>query len=154
MRLLKSIYVITKYGNLFADELPEWLIQAGFIQYQCYMSIYYIYAPYGTKIVVLSYVDDCVYWYYYEAIVKWSLDTLGERLYVNFLGYAHWFMSTRISQMNDHYISVDQAIYATYMVEKHLDTTTVKARTTLPYDMIFTKAYASTSDEKSEKLTR
>ena len=27
------------------------------------MSTYYKYAPDGSKIVVLSYVDDCVYWY-------------------------------------------------------------------------------------------
>ena len=26
------------------------------------MSIYYKYAPYGSNIVLLSYVDDCVYW--------------------------------------------------------------------------------------------
>ena len=30
----------------------EWLIKAGYVQYQCQMSIYYKYAPYGTKIVV------------------------------------------------------------------------------------------------------
>ena len=52
---------MTKSGKLFSDELTEWLIEAGFIQYKCHMSIYYNYAPDGTKIVVLSYVDDCVY---------------------------------------------------------------------------------------------
>ena len=57
------------------------------------MSIYYKYAPYGSKIVVLSYVDDCVYWYTSEALGKWYVDTLGKRLHVNFLRYAHWFMS-------------------------------------------------------------
>ena len=34
------------------------------------MSIYYKYAPYGTKIVVSSYVDGFVYWYTYEALGK------------------------------------------------------------------------------------
>ena len=32
------------------------------------MSIYYKYAPYGTHIVILSYVDDCVYWYTPESL--------------------------------------------------------------------------------------
>ena len=78
---------------------------------------------------------------------------------MNFLGYAHWFMSIRISQLKDHYISVDQAKYATSIVEKYLDTATVKVRkkfhkTTLPDDMIFTKEDVSTSDELVEKLTR
>ena len=78
---------------------------------------------------------------------------------MNFLGFAHWFMSIRISQLKDHSISVDQARYATSMVAKYLDTSTVKVsnkfyKTTLPYDMIFTKEDVSTSDEQIERLTR
>ena len=103
---------------LFADELTEWLIEEGFILSQCQMSIYYKYTPYGSKIVALSYVGDCVYWYNSEALGKWFMDTLGKRFHVNFLGYAHWFMSIRISQMKDHSISVDQARYATSVVAK------------------------------------
>ena len=87
------------------------------------------------------------------------MDTLGKIFHVNFLGNAHWFMSTRISHMKDHYISVGQARYATSIVEKYFDTATVKGKTQfyktpLPSDMIFTKADASTSDQQVEKLTR
>ena len=57
------MYGMTNYGKLFADELTEWLLEAGFIKSQCQMSIYYQYEPDGTKIVVLSYVDECVYCY-------------------------------------------------------------------------------------------
>ena len=83
---------------------------------------------------------------------------MDKRLHVNFLGYAHWFMSIRISQLKDHSISVDQARYATYIVAKYLDTATVKGsktfyKTTLPVDMIFTKEDVSTSDAHVEKLT-
>ena len=60
-----------------------------------------------TRIVALSYVDDCVYWYTNEDPGKWFVDTLGKIFHVKFLGYAHWFMSIRISHMKDHYISVD-----------------------------------------------
>ena len=57
--------------------------------------------------------------------------------------------------MKDHSISVDQAIYDTSIVTKYLDNATVKTiikfyKTTFPSDMIFTKADASTSDEKVE----
>ena len=83
------------------------------MQSQCQMSIYYKYEPDGSNIVVLSYVDDCFYWYTNEDIVKWFVDTLGKRFHVNFLGFAHWFMSIRISQLKEHSISVDQARYAT-----------------------------------------
>ena len=83
------MYGMKNYGNLFSDELAEWLLEAGFIQSQCNISIYYKYAPYVTKIVVLYYVDDCVYWYNFEALGKWFVDTLGNIFHVNFLGYAH-----------------------------------------------------------------
>ena len=61
--------------------------------------------------------------------------------------------------MKDHYISVDQARYSTYIVAKYLDTATVRTgenfhHTHLPSDMIFNKSDASISDEKIEKLTR
>ena len=54
LKLLKPMYVMTNSGKLFADELKEWLIEEVFIQSQCQMSIYYKYAPDGSKIVVLS----------------------------------------------------------------------------------------------------
>ena len=126
---------------------------------QCQISIYYKYAPDGSKIVVLSYVNDCVYWYTNEYLGKWFVDTLGKIIHVNLLGFAHWFMSIRISQLKDHSISLDQARYATSIVAKYLDTATVKVstkfyKTTLTADMIFTKEDVSTSDEQTEKLTR
>ena len=75
------------------------------------------------------------------------------------MGYAHCFMSIRISQLKDNSISVYQARYATSIVAKYLDTATVQVsnkfyNTTLPADMIFTKEDVSTSDEQVEKLTR
>ena len=109
---------MTKSGKLFADELTQWLLEAGFIQSQCQISIYYKYAPYGSKIVVLSYGDYCVYWYTYEDLGKWFVDNLGKIFNVKFLGYAHWFMSIRISQMKYHYIFVDQDRRATSIVAK------------------------------------
>ena len=45
---------MTNSGKLFADELTEWLLEVGFIQSKCQMSIYYKYAPYGKKL--LSYL--------------------------------------------------------------------------------------------------
>ena len=159
LKLLKSMYGMTNSGKLFDDKLIEWLIEERFIQSQCQMSIYYKYAPDGSNIVVLSYVDYCVYWYTNEDIGKWFVDTLGKIFHVKFLGFAHLFMSIRISQLRGNSISVYQARYATYIVAKYLDTATVKVRnkfykTTLPADMIFTKEDVSTSDEKVEKVTR
>ena len=116
--LLKSMYGMNNSGKLFSDELTEWLLESGFILYQCQMSIYYKYVPYGSKIVVLSYFYDCVYWYTSEDLRKWFVDTLVNIFHVNFLVYAHWFMSIRISQMRYHSISVVQARYASSILVK------------------------------------
>ena len=105
------------------------------------MSISYKYASDGSNIFVLSYVDYCVYWYHYKALGIWFVDALVKIFHVDFLGYAHWFMSIRVSQMKYHSISVDQARYSTSVVAKYLYTVTVKAstkfyKTTLRADMI------------------
>ena len=107
----------------------------------------------------LSYVDYCVYWYTPEALGKLILDALGNIFHVNLLGYSHWFVSIRISQMNDHSNSVDQSRCATSIVSNYLDVDIVTTnekfyKTNLAYDMIFTKTDTSTSDEQVDKLTR
>ena len=90
---------------------------------------------------------------------KWFVDTLGKIFHVNFLGYPHWLMPIKISQMKDNSTSVDQARYVTSIVVKYLDTATVKVskkfyKTTFISDMIFTKEDVSTSYEQFEKLNR
>ena len=57
------MYGMTNSGKLFSDYLIEWLVESDFIQPQCQMYKYINYAPDGTNIVVLSYVDAFVYWY-------------------------------------------------------------------------------------------
>ena len=74
---------------------------------------------------VLSYVDGCVYWYTSEALGKWFVDTLVKIFRVNLLVFLHWFMSIRIPLLKDHLITVDQDTYATDVVDKYLDNTTV-----------------------------
>ena len=90
--IFKSMYGMTNSGQLFSDGLKECFLEAGFIQSQCQMYIYQKYAPYERNIVLLYYVDDCVYWYTYEYLGKGFVYTLGKRFHVKFLGYVHWFM--------------------------------------------------------------
>ena len=104
----------------------------------------YKYALDGSNLFVLSYVYDCVYWYTYDRLGKWFVNTLGNIFHVKFLGYAHWFMYNRISQLRDYLISVDQDRYGTYIIAKYLDTDTIKENTNdhknnLTHGMIFTK---------------
>ena len=84
--LLKPMYGMTNSGKVFADDFKVWLINESCLkQSQYQMSIYYKNAPYGTKNVVLIYVEVCFYWYTSEAIVKWFVEKLGRKLHMKFL---------------------------------------------------------------------
>ena len=48
LRSLRSMYGMTNSGKLFSDDFTECLLEAGFIQYQCQIFIYYKYVPDGT----------------------------------------------------------------------------------------------------------
>ena len=88
---------MTNYGKIFADELTNWLInETGFKQSKFVMSVYYNYETDEYKLVVLYYVDDCVYLYTYEELGKCFVDKPGNIFHINFLGYTHWFISIRI----------------------------------------------------------
>ena len=121
------MYGMTNSGKLFSEELTNWLIyESGFNHSKCQISVYYNNAPDGTNLVLLSYVCGFVYWYIFETLVKYFVDTLEKIFHVKFLLYANWFISIKISQLKNHYISVDEARYDTSVVEKYLDTATIK----------------------------
>ena len=69
--LKKSMYGMNNSGRIFYGDITNWLIeQEGFKKSQCQMSIYYNYETDVSKLVVLSYVYACVYWYTYEELVN------------------------------------------------------------------------------------
>ena len=68
-------------------------------------------------------------------------------------------MSISISQLKYYSISMDQDKYVTSIVEKYLDTATIKEnpifrKTTFIHDMIFTREDSSTSYEQVEIIYR
>ena len=85
------MYGMNNSKKLFSDKLTYWIINESVFnksQYQMYIN--YKYAPDGSKLVVLYYVEEWVYWYIYDEIVKWFVDKLGNRFHVRLLGYAHF----------------------------------------------------------------
>ena len=69
--MAKSMYGMTNSVNLYANKIINCLIdEAGFKQEIFQMSIYYIYAPDGSKLVVLSCFYYYIYWFTYEELVK------------------------------------------------------------------------------------
>ena len=90
-----------------SDELTDWFIEVVGLKIIFPYYIYYKYAPDESRLVVLSYFDDCVYCYTYEELVKWFVDTVVNWFHVNFLGCAHWFIFIRISQLKDYSLPVE-----------------------------------------------
>ena len=75
------MYGMPNSGKLFSDELTYWLIyEAGFNQSKYKISVYYKYARDVSKLVVLSYVDDYVYWYTSEKLGNLFVDTLEQKI--------------------------------------------------------------------------
>ena len=106
--LKNSMYGMNNSGKRFSDELTNFMINvSGFKKPQFKLSIHYKYVPDVSKLVVLSYVEDCVVWYDKEDLGKWFVDKLRKRFNVNFLGHVHWFMPIRISQIKGYSISLD-----------------------------------------------
>ena len=84
---------------------------------------------------------------------------LGKILHFKFLGYTYWFISINISQLEKHYISVDQVWYTSSVIAQYVDTSVIKLKlkfhkTALPHDMIFTKEFNCFIDEQAKVLYR
>ena len=63
---------MTNSRKLFAGKITDLVInEAGSKRSQFQISIYFHYAPGGSKLVVLSPVGDCIYWYIFEELGKW-----------------------------------------------------------------------------------
>ena len=83
---MKSMYRMTKSGELFSDEPTNLMInEAGFKQAKYQMPVHDKFSPYGFKLVMLPYVYACVYWYTYKELGKLFVDTLGNLLHMQFL---------------------------------------------------------------------
>ena len=86
-----SIYHMDISGKISAGKLINWMIyEARFKQSECQISIQHKYEPNVSRLVVLYYVNDCVYWCLCEEIGKWFMyNRLRKRFNMKFLGHAH-----------------------------------------------------------------
>ena len=139
------MYGMPNCGNLFADELSNWMIdKIGFNQSKFQISVNYKYSPDRSKLVQWYYADYCVYWYKYELLGKCFVVTLVNIFHVKFLGYSHFLFPFEYHNLENilfQWIKIDM-LYI--LLQKYLDTFTIKENskfhnTDFPHDMIFTK---------------
>ena len=111
---------MTNYGKIFADELITWLIyETGFTKSQSQISIYHKYSPDGSKLVVLSQVDECVNLYKSEELGNQFLDTLEKIFYISRLMHLLGQMRMFLKLHRDWQNSYDSIIWMMLYLESN-----------------------------------
>jgi hypothetical protein len=76
----------------------------------------------GSKIYLLNYVDDMLYYWTHSSGIKRFEELLKQRFNVELMGQAHWYLATRINQLNNYDVEFDQSRYCKSIMKKYLDT--------------------------------
>ena len=122
------------------------------------MSIYYKYAPDGSKTVVLYYVDIFLLVYKWRSlkIVCWYLGKEIPCEILEICTLVHINKNFSIKGSFHFYGSGYICHFYCWKILGHCHSEGKKKfyKTTLPDDMVFTKKYVSTSDGQVKKLTR
>lgn len=111
----------------------------------------------GSKLSLLNYVDDMLY--YGTDITKFREfeKQLGKRFTLELLGNAHWYLGSRINQLENFDIEINQLRYCRAIIKKYLETAgcanNIKQHNTpLPSGFIPTADDCAISKDMSQQL--
>jgi len=157
IRLAKSMYGMTLSGKYWFLDLQEHLLQLGFKPSSTVPCLFIKEDEDGDKIYVLNYVDDMLYYGTNDVKVKQDEESLQARFSLELMGQAHWYLSTRINQLSNYNIELDQTRYCKAIVKKYLDSAGTKRDaafhpTPLPLDFIPTADDCSVNEAAVQKL--
>jgi hypothetical protein len=107
VRLLMSMYGTTLCGKYWYLDLLDVLKEIGFKEGQCVKCFFVKTFLDGSKLYILNYVDDMLYYGEHATKVKEFEDQLGQRFKLELLGQAHWYLATRIHQLGNFNIELD-----------------------------------------------
>jgi len=143
VRLAKSMYGMTLSGKYWFLDLQDYLVELGFKPSSTIPSLFIKVDNKGNQIYVLDYVDDMLYYGTNEASINEFEQQLQKRFNLELMGQAHWYLSTRINQLSNYDIELDQSRYCKAIVKKYLDIAGTKRDlsihpTPLPLDFVAT----------------
>ena len=141
VRLIKSMYGMALSGKYWYQELQEWLLENGFIQSKVIACLFWKTFEDGSKVYLLDYVDDCLYYGTSDVSLKKFETEISARFDLTLMGQAHWYLSTRIQQSENFDITIDQSRYCLSIIRRYLDTVgcaniTREHSTPLPLDFV------------------
>jgi hypothetical protein len=95
VRLLMSTYGTTLCGKYWYLDLLDFLKEIGFKEGDCVKGTFIKEFPDGSKIFLLNYVDDMLYFGTNAEKLHTFEKQLGERFHLELLGNAHWYLGSR-----------------------------------------------------------
>jgi hypothetical protein len=118
VRLVMSMYGTTLCGKYWYLDLLDFLKGIGFKEGDCVKCSFIKEFADGSKIYLLNYVDDMRY-HGTDAVKVQEFETqLGERFQLELLGNAHWYLGSRINQLKNFDIQLDQSKYCKAIVKR------------------------------------
>jgi len=147
---------MTLSGKYWWLDLLEFLLSLGFKSSK-YVPCLLILRTKDGSIYVLNYVDDMLYFGTCDLKVKDFEEALKKRFNLELMGFAHWYLATRINQLANFDIELDQSRYCQSIVKKYLETAGTKKvlavhTTPLPSNFIPSAADCSVNEVASMQL--
>jgi hypothetical protein len=151
------MYGMTLSGKYWFLDLQDYLTDIGFQSSSTIPSLFLKTDAEGDTIFLLNYVDDMLYHGTSETKVKNFEGLLQQCFNLELMGQAHWYLSTRINQLSNHDIELDQSRYCKAIVRKYLDSAGTKRDlathpTPLPLNFTPTSDNCSKNDDEVKKL--
>jgi len=141
-----SMYGTTLCGKYWYLDLLDFLKEIGFKEGDCVKCTFIKEFSDGSKIFLLNYVDNMLYYGTSAEKLQAFEKQLGERFQLELLGNAHWYLGSCINQLKNFDIEIDQSHYCNAIVKKYLDTTGC-ARNIRHHDTPLPSGFIPTSDD-------
>jgi len=122
VRLIMSMYGTMLCGKYWYLDLLDFLKEIGFKEGDSVKCLFIKVFPDGSKLHLLNYVDDMLYHGTDANKVREFEEQLGKRFTLELLGNAHWYLGSRINQLENFDTEVDQLRYCKAIIKKYLDT--------------------------------
>jgi hypothetical protein len=117
-----SMYGTTLCGKYWYLDLLDFLKEIGYKEGDCIKCSFIKEFPDGSKIYLLNYVNDMLYHGTDTNKLQAFEKQLAERFHLELLGNAHWYLGSRITQLKNYDIEIDQSRYCKGIVKKYLET--------------------------------
>ena len=113
--------------------------------------------PDGIRLYVLNYIDDMLYYSTNTEKLREFEEKLKSQFNLELVGQAHWYLGTRINQLANFDIELDQSRYCMSLVKKYLNAAGAPKvdrlhATPLALDFVPTSDDCSLNEETAKRL--